>query len=87
MELEKRVREGLRQRMMEIDWLDDETRQLSIEKVSNIRELVLSVWMVPTCPLVETSMLNCNGKYENSTTNLETSPSPPLFSTANSLFS
>ena len=27
------VREGLRQRMMEVDWLDDETRQLAIEKV------------------------------------------------------
>ena len=36
MELEKRVREGLRQRMMEVDWLDDETRRLSIEKVSNV---------------------------------------------------
>ena len=27
------VREGLKQRMMEVKWLDEETRKLSIEKV------------------------------------------------------
>ena len=27
------VREGVRQRMNEVNWLDDETRQLAIEKV------------------------------------------------------
>ena len=34
MKLVSEVREGLRQRMMEVDWLDDETRQLSIEKAN-----------------------------------------------------
>ena len=34
MELVTEVREGLRQRMMEVDWLDDETRRLSIEKAN-----------------------------------------------------
>ena len=33
MDLEASVREGVRQRMNEVDWLDDETRQLAIEKV------------------------------------------------------
>ena len=33
MELVTEVMKGLRQRIMEVDWLDDETRQLSIEKV------------------------------------------------------
>ena len=32
-EMVNQVREGLRQRMMEVDWLDDETRQLAVEKV------------------------------------------------------
>ena len=36
MELVSEVREGLRQRMMEVDWLDSETRQLAIEKVSSV---------------------------------------------------
>ena len=35
MEMVTKVREGLRQRMIEVDWLDDETRQLAIEKASN----------------------------------------------------
>lgn len=35
MELVTEVKEGLRQRITEVDWLDDETRQLSIEKVIN----------------------------------------------------
>ena len=34
MELVLQVREGLRQRMMEVDWLDEDTRQLAIEKVT-----------------------------------------------------
>ena len=33
MDLVSNVREGMRQRMGEVDWLDDETRQLAIEKV------------------------------------------------------
>ena len=33
MELVSQVREGLRQRMMEVDWLDSTTRQRAIEKV------------------------------------------------------
>ena len=33
MELVTEVMEGLRQRITEVDWLDDGTRQLSIEKV------------------------------------------------------
>ena len=36
MELVLQVREGLRQRMMEVDWLDKDTRQLAIEKVTII---------------------------------------------------
>ena len=36
MDLVSNVREGLRQRMDEVDWLDDETRKLSIEKVKAI---------------------------------------------------
>ena len=35
MKLVAEVREGLKQRMNEVDWLDSETRQLAIEKVSN----------------------------------------------------
>ena len=34
MELVLQVREGLRQRMMEVDWLDEDARQLAIEKVT-----------------------------------------------------
>ena len=33
MDLVSNVREGMRQRMEEVDWLDDETRELAIEKV------------------------------------------------------
>ena len=33
MDLISNVREGVRQRMDEVDWLDDETRKLAIEKV------------------------------------------------------
>ena len=33
MDLVSNVREGMRQRMGEVDWLDDKTRQLAIEKV------------------------------------------------------
>jgi predicted metalloendopeptidase len=33
-ELVAGVRAGLKQRMMDVDWLDDETRKLSIEKVT-----------------------------------------------------
>ena len=33
MELVGEVREGLKQRMSELEWLDSETRQLAIEKV------------------------------------------------------
>ena len=33
MGLVSNVREGMRQRMDEVDWLDDDTRQLAIEKV------------------------------------------------------
>ena len=36
MALVTQVREGLRQRMMEVDWLDSETRQLALEKVHTI---------------------------------------------------
>lgn len=36
MEMVSEVREGLRQRMMEVDWLDRETRELAIEKVRSI---------------------------------------------------
>ena len=34
-ELVAGVRAGLKQRMMDVDWLDDETRKLSIEKVTS----------------------------------------------------
>ena len=36
-ELVAGVRAGLKQRMMDADWLDDETRKLSIEKVTPCR--------------------------------------------------
>ena len=42
MELVTEVREGLRQRMSELDWLDDETRQLSIEKASIYAALIVN---------------------------------------------
>ena len=35
MDLISNVREGMKQRMEEVDWLDDETRELSIEKVKS----------------------------------------------------
>ena len=35
MDLVSNVREGLRQRMDEVDWLDDSTRRLAIEKVKS----------------------------------------------------
>ena len=34
-ELVAGVRAGLKQRMMDVDWLDNETRKLSIEKVTS----------------------------------------------------
>ena len=36
MDLVSNVREGLRQRMDEVDWLDDDTRKLAIDKVNSI---------------------------------------------------
>ena len=33
MDLVTEVREGLRQRMEEVDWLDSDTRKLAMEKV------------------------------------------------------
>lgn len=33
MELVTQVRAGMEQRMMDVDWLDSETRQLALEKV------------------------------------------------------
>ena len=34
-DLVSNVREGLRQRMDEVDWLDDDTRRLAIDKVKS----------------------------------------------------
>ena len=37
MELVTQVRAGMKQRMMDAEWLDSETRQLALEKVCGIR--------------------------------------------------
>ena len=46
MDLVSNVREGLRQRMDEVDWLDDGTRRLAIEKVKSklTFKLSLQIW-------------------------------------------
>lgn len=56
MELVTEVREGLRQRMTELDWLDDETRQLSIEKASISASYIITDITISPCSLRQSSL-------------------------------
>ena len=50
-ELVAGVRAGMRQRMMEVDWLDTDTRKLALEKVGRVHVIIfhtcLSIVDVP----------------------------------------
>lgn len=51
-----KVREGLKQRMTELDWLDEETRQLSIEKVSIYASYIITGITILPCSLRQSSL-------------------------------